>query len=103
MGTPTHKMNLPKAVKPILAALPNRILRGARFAAFDTSYRLSGWLTPFTAGKRLDARLRKLGGARLAPPMTFHVEAREGPLYPGEMDRAREWARGLMARTSALT
>ncbi len=96
MGAPTHKMNLPKEVRPILAALPKRCLRGVRFAAFDTSYKLSRWLNPYTAGNRLDARLRKLGGVRLASPMTFHVEAREGPLYPGEMARAREWAEGLV-------
>jgi len=38
MGSPTHKMNLPEAVQPVLEALPKRILRGASVAAFDTSY-----------------------------------------------------------------
>ena len=52
MGTPTHNMNLPKAVRPLLTALPRRALKGIPFAAFDTSYKLPWWLRPFTAAKR---------------------------------------------------
>jgi flavodoxin len=40
MGTPTHNMNLPKAVRPILKGLPRRILSKTPVAAFDTSYAL---------------------------------------------------------------
>ena len=98
-GTPTHRMNLPEAMRPILDDLPRRCLRGIKFAAFDTSYKMSPWLEPFTASKRLSAKLRKLGGKRLAPPETFHVVEREGPLYNGELERAREWARSLTQHT----
>ncbi|NOZ50527.1 MAG: flavodoxin family protein, partial [Chloroflexi bacterium] len=79
MGTPTHRMNLPEAVQPMLDSLPRRILRGTPVAAFDTSYKMSWWLTHFTAAKRLARKLRKLGGKRVVPPETFHVVGREGP------------------------
>jgi flavodoxin len=92
IGSPTHKMNLPEAVKPVFEKLPRRVLRGKQFAAFDTSYELSRWLQPFTAAKRLDRKLRKLGGSRLASPETFIVEGREGPLRDGELQRAQDWA-----------
>ena len=32
MGTPTHKMNLPEAVRPVFESLPRRILRGVHGA-----------------------------------------------------------------------
>jgi flavodoxin len=96
MGSPTHRMNLPEAVRPVFESLPRRILRGTPVAAFDTSYKMSRWLAPFTAARKLTSRLRKLGGKRLVPPETFHVEGREGPLYEGEIERARTWAASIL-------
>lgn len=101
-GTPTHRMNLPEALRPILESLPSRCLKGVKFAAFDTSYKMSHWLEPFTASKRLSGKLRKLGGKRLVPPETFHVVEREGPLYAGELERSRGWALSLV-QGSTLT
>jgi flavodoxin len=99
MGTPTHKMNLPQAVRPVFEKLPRRILRGVPVAAFDTSYKMSAFLARFTAAKRLDRKLRKLGGKRLVPPETFYVqEHHEGPLYEGEIERARRWAESILAQ-----
>jgi flavodoxin len=98
MGTPTHKMNLPQAVQPVFEEMPRRILRGVPVAAFDTSYRMSAFLARFTAAKRIDRKLRKLGGKRLVPPETFHVEEHhEGPLYDGEIERAETWAETILA------
>ena len=96
MGSPTHKMNLPKAVQPVFEKLPKRILRGTPVAAFDTSYKMSAILSRFTAAKKLTKKLRKLGGKRIVPPETFHVKEREGPLYEGEIERAQAWAALLM-------
>ena len=92
MGTPTHRMNLPTDVRPLLARLPSRCLQHIHVAAFDTSYKMSWWLAPFTAARKLSRWLRKLGGKQVAAPQSFHVMAMEGPLYEGELGRAREWA-----------
>jgi flavodoxin len=98
MGTPTHKMNLPLVVRPVFEALPKRALRGVPIAAFDTSYKMSAFLARFTAAKRIDRKLRKLGGKRLVPPETFHVhEHHEGPLFDGEIERAQRWAGSIVA------
>jgi flavodoxin len=97
-GTPTHKMNLPEAVQPVFEGLPRGVLKGARVAAFDTSYRMSAFLARFTAAKKLARKLRKLGGKRIVPPETFHVSDREGPLYDGEIERARNWAASILGR-----
>ena len=99
MGTPTHKMNLPEAVRPVFEGLPQRALRGVPIAAYDTSYTMSAFLARFTAAKRLDGKLRRLGGKRLVPPETFHVERHhEGPLCNGEIERARRWAESILER-----
>jgi hypothetical protein len=91
-------MNLPEAVRPVFKRLPRRILRDTHVATFDTSYKMSWWLNHFTAAKRLARELRKLGGRRIVPPETFHVVGREGPLYEGEIERARAWAASILAR-----
>ena len=95
MGSPTHNMNLPKTVRPALESLPRRCMTGKQFAAFDTSYKMNWLLAHFTAAPRLSRKLRKLGGKRVARPETFFVEAREGPLFEGEIGRATAWAAAL--------
>jgi flavodoxin len=92
MGTPTHKMNLPEAVRPFLDRLPQKVLQSKAVAAFDTSYKMSAFLAGFTSAKKLNKKLRKLGGKQVVPPETFHVVDREGPLYQGELEHAQTWA-----------
>jgi hypothetical protein len=98
MGSPTHRMNLPEAVRPVFESLPRRVLPGTPGAVFDTSYRMSRWLAPFTAARKLASRLRRLGGKRIVPPETFHVEGREGPLCEGEIERAKAWAISILRK-----
>jgi flavodoxin len=101
MGSPTHRMNLPEAVRPVFDSLPRRVLRDTWIAAFDTSYKMSWWLAYFTAGRRLAKKLRKFGGKQIAPPETFHVVGKEGPLYDGELERARLWAESILVQLAA--
>jgi flavodoxin len=100
MGTPTHKMNLPEAVRPLFDRLPGKVLRGKEVAAFDTSYKMSAFLARFTAAKKLNSKLRKLGGKQVVPPQTFHVVECEGPLYDGELERAQAWAENIVDLSS---
>jgi flavodoxin len=100
MGSPTHRMNLPEAIRPVLEALPKRILRGASVAAFDTSYKMSGLLGRFTAAPKLARRLRKLGGRQVVRPETFYVVEREGPLHEGEIERAKRWGEAVLVAYS---
>ena len=101
MGSPTHRMNLPEAVRPVFDALPRRVLRDTRVAAFDTSYKMSRWLAHLTAARKLAKKLRKLGGKQIVPPETFHVMEREGPLYEGELERAKGWAASIRGQLAA--
>jgi flavodoxin len=103
MGTPTHKMNLPLALRPVLDSLPRHVLDGVAFAAFDTSYDMNWLLRQFTAAKRLGRKLRRLGGKQLVAPETFLVVDREGPLFEGEIERAGEWAATVLREYERLS
>ena len=98
MGSPTHKMNLPEAAKPVLASLPCKILPKTPVAAFDTSYKMSPWLSRFSAANKLVSKLRRLGGKLIVDPETFYVMGKEGPLYEGEVQRGQSWALTILER-----
>jgi flavodoxin len=98
VGTPTHVANLPKELRPILEALPKRVLNGVRVAAFDTSYKMNWFVNLFTAAKPLNRKLRQRGGKQIVPPKSFFVVEKQGPLYEGEIERAKTWAETILAR-----
>jgi hypothetical protein len=74
-------------------------------AAFDTRFKAdeldSAGLrvlvkTGGYAAKRIATQLKKAGGKLIAQPEGFYVEDIEGPLKPGELERAADWARQLL-------
>jgi len=71
--------------------LPDR--QGARAAAFDTRLDRSRWLSG-VASRGIAKRLSRRGYDVLASE-SFLVDASEGPLAEGELDRAREWGAEL--------
>ena len=107
VGAPTHSMGLPTpqsreqavqagaTIDPALglaewlAALPSS--PGCRAVAFDTS-------TAAFLGTAAKAATKKLKGAgfRVAKPISFKVLGMQGPLAPGELERAATWAAGLV-------
>lgn len=65
-------------------------------ATFDTHVRHPD--LPGHAGKAAAKKLRKLGCRLLADPESFYVDGYEGPVLPGELDRAREWGAELVRK-----
>jgi hypothetical protein len=65
-----------------------------RAASFDTRF-----ARPFAGGAapRLARRLARLGYTLTGEPTGFIVTGMEGPLRPGERDRARDWGHDLIA------
>jgi flavodoxin len=96
-GCPTQRRKPTPAIVAFLAVTPAQALEGVRAAVFDTRYRRPRLLTG-SAAKDVAKRLRKAGAALLLPPESFFVSGREGPLEEGELDRAGEWAGGLLDR-----
>jgi hypothetical protein len=62
-------------------------------AAFDTH--VTSPDLPGHACRRIDKRLRRMGGRPLAEPTTFGVGGMTGPLGAGELERARRWGAEL--------
>jgi hypothetical protein len=72
---------------------------GQLVAAFDT--RVGGpWVVGSAAAGAL-RRLRRLGYERITRPESFRVSGTKGPLGSGELERARLWGSGLVARVVA--
>jgi flavodoxin I len=104
VGSPTQKFRPSAATQAWLRRLPPGALDGVRVAAFDTRIdvasvgnrllsTLVGWFG--YAAEPIEKQLLRVGGAGAGPPAGFIVEDKQGPLRPGESDRARAWARQL--------
>lgn len=108
VGSPTRGFRPTPAVTGLLKKIPRDGLRGVKVAAFDTRFgesqikegpailaflvRIFGY-----AAEPISGRLEKKGGEAIVSPEGFIVTDTEGPLQEGELDRAAEWGRQLLA------
>ncbi len=105
IGSPTQRFHATETVDRLLRGVS---LRGVRAAAFDTRFdmdevdsrmlrvaaRVAG--DSAYAAPRIAAALEKTGATMITPPEGFIVTDTEGPLREGELERAAEWARGIL-------
>lgn len=80
-------------IREWLEQLP-RQERTVRAATFDTRVRPPR--VPGSAARAADRRLRSRGLLIVSGAESFWVTGTKGPLHAGELDRAREWATGLV-------
>lgn len=107
VGSPTQKFRPLATISGFLKGIPNNGLKGVKVAAFDTRItesevekirilaffvRIFGY-----AAKPIADRLLKKGGNLAVPPEGFYVAGTEGPLLEGELERAADWARRIVA------
>jgi flavodoxin len=106
VGSPTRGFRPTDAITGFLKSIAGD-LKGVKVAAFDTRFAMddigSSALrflvkTGGYAAKRIAGRLKKGGGDLVMPPEGFFVSDTEGPLKEGELDRASEWARQIIAK-----
>jgi flavodoxin len=96
VGGPTQGHGLSPALKGFLDRLSSEELRDVPIATFDTRLkwpRILAGSAAVTAAKHLT----KKGAKLLTEPESFLVARAEGPLVEGELQRARSWARHLLA------
>ena len=108
VGCPTQKFSPTGATTRLLKSIPKDGLKGVKVAAFDTRFteaeiekvkvlaflvRLFGY-----AAEPIADRLQKKGGELAVPPEGFYVDGTEGPLTEGELERAADWARQILAK-----
>lgn len=105
VGSPTRGFRPTEGLAALLKDLPAGALQGRRVAAFDTRIRVEDIpqaplrfmvKTGGYAAKKIADRLKKAGGEEIAPPEGFYVEDTEGPLEPGETERAAAWGARLL-------
>jgi flavodoxin len=96
VGSPTHGGRPTETIQGFLRQVQGSLPAGTSVAAFDTrlATRLVG-IFGYAAG-RIARTLEKEGGTLVAPPEGFVVQGGEGPLREGELERAADWARGLV-------
>jgi flavodoxin len=109
VGSPTRAFSPSPAIKKFLKSIPKNSLKGIKVAAFDTRvteeeidsavFILRIFVNIFGyAAKPISDRLVKKGGELIAPPEGFFVQGMEGPLKEGELERASEWAKQILAK-----
>lgn len=106
VGSPTRGFRPTPAISNLLKSVPKNGLKGVQVAAFDTRISLSdvdSRILPVLikafgyAAKPIADRLKKKGGDLIMPPEGFFVEDSEGPLKEGELQRAADWAKQIIA------
>lgn len=91
IGSPTHGGFPSEGIHNLLKTISS--LEGIDTAAFDTRTKTTifGYAAP-----KIAKNLKKKGANLLLPSEGFFVLGMEGPLMEGELDRAAEWAKGLV-------
>lgn len=106
VGSPTRGFRPTDALAEFLKSLPPESLNGIRVAAFDTRLAVEDIdssavrfivKTGGYAAKPIAERLKKAGGDLIVPPEGFFVQDTEGPLKEGELQRAADWAKSILA------
>jgi len=92
IGGAMQRRTLSPLLRGWITSLPRGAVDGMPTALFDTRDRRAPAL-PESAAQVLAQELQQLGAILLAPPMSFWVATREGPLRTGEVTRAVSWAR----------
>jgi flavodoxin len=105
VGSPTRGFRPTPAISGFIRSLPKNALSGKLVAAFDTRVKLEDInskalrfmvKTGGYAGKPILNQLKKKGGMPVGEPEGFFVTGEEGPLYEGELERAKKWFHGLI-------
>jgi flavodoxin len=96
LGSPTQHHEATPEMLAWLDHIPPKTLDRMPIAVFDTRYHMSK-LFSGSAAHMIGKEVQKRGGRLIAPPESFFVTGREGPLEVGEVERAAAWASALVA------
>lgn len=93
LGSPINGWHPTPKVTDLLSALGGGRLKGIKAAAFDTRIRM---FVHGDAAKKMAHVLRESGAEIISEPMPFYVQGSDGPLRPGEVEKATRWGTSLL-------
>jgi flavodoxin len=102
VGSPTRGFRPTEGIQKLLKGLPKNALKGVAVGGFDTRMdvkEVKNRVLTFMEGifgyaaEPIAKALVKCGGRQAVPPAGFFVHGSEGPLWDGELERAKEWGR----------
>lgn len=106
VGSPTRGFRPTEGITQFLNALNKHQLEHVAVAAFDTRIALDTIQSSVFrfivdkggyAANTIAQALHKKGGKLLVPPEGFIVTGEQGPLQAGELERAADWAKRVVA------
>jgi flavodoxin I len=98
IGSPTQDGRQMPSIRGLLDVVPPDGLKGKNVVAFDTRHKWR-WVGIWGyAAPRIAKTLQAKGGVLLTPPEGFYVSSTRGPLVPGEVERAANWAKSLVEK-----
>ncbi len=102
LGCPTQGMRQTPAMQAFIASIPRAIVGDLSIACFDTRFRGAFWM--LSAAPAMAKQFKTRGVELIVQPESFYVKSmkREGPLLPGEIERAVSWAHMLSEKIGAL-
>ncbi|MDD4859489.1 MAG: flavodoxin domain-containing protein [Dehalococcoidales bacterium] len=95
LGSPTRFGTMSFAVKGFLGKVKSNEWMNKPFAAFDTENPENMEKKEYSAAEKIAEKLRAKGMNQLSPVLKAAVFGAKGPLQKGEIERAKEFARGL--------
>jgi len=93
VGSPIIGWKPTERMQQFLAGLRHGQLRGIKASSFDTRVKI---LIHGDAAKEMAQKLKELGAEIVAEPAPFYVKGKEGPLFDGEVEKAKAWAKKLI-------
>ncbi len=79
----------------VLENLKGKLKKDLKFATFDTRVKL---FIHGDAKEKMAEMLRAAGGKRVFESQAFYVKGKEGPLFPGELEKAASWAKLIKSK-----
>lgn len=78
-----------------LENLKGKLKKDQKFATFNTRVKL---FIHGDAKEKMAEMLRSAGGKRVFESQAFYVKGKEGPLFPGELEKAANWAKLIKSK-----
>jgi flavodoxin len=95
VGSPIIGWKPSEPIGTILNNLGTDQLKDVKAASFDTRVKL---FLHGDAANKISKVLKNAGAQIISSPEAFYVKGKEGPLFEGEVDRAKEWGKALKGK-----